>query len=297
MTRVAANGIEIEYESFGAADAPPVLLIAGLGVQMIGWSREFCEKLAGNGLRVIRFDNRDVGLSTHMDAADVPDFMAVAGAMARGEWPGLPYRLDDMADDAAGLLAALGIGRAHIVGRSMGGMIAQIVAARHAGRTASLVAIMSSSGNPALPPATPEAMAMLTTPAPDPRLDEAGFLDQYVRAARVYSGHAAGFDAAAARALGQASVRRAYDPAGFARQLAAVVASGDRRAMLRGIAAPTLVIHGEADPLVRPQAGADVAACVPGARMLLVPGMGHEVPARLYGVIERAIAAHVAQPA
>lgn len=292
MATAGANGIRIEYDCFGAADAPPVLLIAGLGVQMIGWTEPFCELLAGHGLRVIRFDNRDAGLSTHMDGAAVPDFMTVAGAVARGVAPEVPYTLDDMADDAAWLLDALGIGRAHVVGRSMGGMIAQLVASRHPGRTASLVSIMSSSGNPALPPATPEAMAMLTQRAPDPRQDEAGFLDQYVRAARVYSGGAAGFDAAAARAQGLAAVRRAYDPAGFGRQLAAVVASGDRRARLRGISARTLVIHGSDDPLVPLAAGEDTAANVPGAGLLVIPGMGHEIGAGLYTTIADAIARH-----
>lgn len=294
MTQAAANGIAIEYECFGDVAAPPVLLIAGLGVQLTGWSAAFCTRLAGHGLRVIRFDNRDVGLSTHLSAAPVPPFMEVALALSRGAVPVVPYTLSDMADDAVGLLDALGIARAHVVGRSMGGMIAQIVASQHPGRTASLVSIMSSSGNPALPPATPEAMAMLTRTPPDPARDEEGYLDQAVQAAQVFAGRGFAFDAAAQRAQARAALRRAHDPAGFGRQLAAVVADGDRRARLRGIAAPTLVIHGDDDPLVRPEAGADTAANVPGAALLRVEGMGHEIPPALEGEIAAAIARHVA---
>lgn len=166
MPKAHVNGISIEHDSFGSEDAEPILLISGLGVQMIRWTAPFCEKLAAQGFHVIRFDNRDVGLSTHFADSPVPDLAAVASALARGERPDVPYTLDDMADDAVALLDALGIKRAHIVGRSMGGMIAQIVASEHPERTLTLTSIMSSSGNPGLPPSSPEAMAVLTQRAP-----------------------------------------------------------------------------------------------------------------------------------
>jgi pimeloyl-ACP methyl ester carboxylesterase len=292
MPKAHANEISIEYGSFGAEGAAPILLIAGLGVQMIGWTVPFCEILAAKGFRVIRFDNRDVGLSTHFAEASVPAFAAVAGALARGEHPEIPYTLHDMAKDAVGLLDALGIEHAHIVGRSMGGMIAQLVASEYPGRTLSLTSIMSSSGNPALPPATPEAMAVLTQRPPHPSRDEQGFLDHSVRAARLLSSPGFPFDEAAQRAQALAAAQRAYDPAGFSRQIAALVASGDRRAALNRITAPTLVVHGSADPLIPLAAGEDTAANVPGADLRVCAGMGHEIPPELYGFIAQAIADH-----
>jgi pimeloyl-ACP methyl ester carboxylesterase len=300
MTSVEANGIRIEYDCFGPAEAPPVLLIAGLGAQMIDWTPAFCERLVGHGLRVIRFDNRDAGLSSHFDDDPVPAFPQVAMAVALGQDPAVPYTLSDMADDAVGLLDALGIGRAHIVGRSMGGMIAQLVASRHPGRTASLVSIMATTGNPALPPPAPEAMAGLAQRPPDPAGDEEGYLAQCVRMARVNCGSAFPFDAAAWRAHALAALRRAYNPAGFGRQIAAVVADGDRRGRLGAITAPTLVIHGSADLLVPLAGGEDTAACVTGAELLVLQGMGHEIPPGLFATIADAIARHVAaavQPA
>lgn len=290
MSKACANGISIEYDSFGPQDAPPVLLIAGLGVQMMGWTEPFCKILASKGFWVTRFDNRDVGLSTHFAEAPVPDLASVADALARGERPEIPYSLNDMASDAVGLLDALGIEQAHIVGRSMGGMIGQIVASEHPGRTLSLTSIMSSSGNPALPPSTPEAMTALTQRPPDPSQDEQGFLDQSVRRARVLSGPAFPFDEAAQRAQILAAANRAYDPAGFGRQIAALVANGDRRALLNRITVPTLVMHGTADPLIPLAAGEDTAANVPGAQLKVFEGMGHEIPSELYEPIAQAIA-------
>jgi pimeloyl-ACP methyl ester carboxylesterase len=292
MSSVEVNGISIEYDSFGSEEAAPILLIAGLGVQMTGWTAPLCELLAAKGFRVIRFDNRDVGLSTHFVEAPVPAFAAVAAALARGERPDIPYTLSDMAEDTIGVLDALGIGRAHIVGRSMGGMIGQRVASAHPERTLSLTSIMSGSGNPALPPSTPEAMAVLTQRPPHLLQDEQGFLDHSVRAARVLSGPGFPFDEAAQRAQALAAARRAYDPAGFGRQMAALVADGDRRARLRTIAVPTLVIHGTADPLIPLAAGEDTAANVPGAELRVFEGMGHEIPPDLYEPIAQAIADH-----
>ena len=290
MSKAYANGISIEYDSFGAPDAAPILLIAGLGVQMIGWTEPFCKILASKGFRVTRFDNRDVGLSTHFAEASVPALATVAGALARGDRPEIPYTLHDMARDAIGLLDALGIEQAHIVGRSMGGMIGQIVASEYPGRTLSLTCIMSSSGNPALPPSTPEAMTVLTQRPPHPSQDEQGFLDHSVRKARVLSSPGFPFDEAAQRAQALAAANRAYDPAGFGRQIAALVANGDRRALLSTITVPTLVVHGTADPLIPLEAGEDTAANVPGAQLKVFEGMGHEIPPELYETIAQAIA-------
>ncbi|HTN12224.1 MAG TPA: alpha/beta hydrolase [Acetobacteraceae bacterium] len=294
MATVEANGLRIEYDCLGPPAAPPVLLIGGLGAQLIDWPEAFCERLVGHGLRMIRFDNRDAGLSSHFDDDPAPILAQVAVEMALGRHPSVPYTLSDMADDAVGLLEALGIGRAHIVGRSMGGMIAQLVASRHPERTASLVSLMATTGNPALPPPTPEAVAGLGQTPPDPRRDPEGYLAQRMRRARANSGTAYAFDAPAWRAQMLASLRRAYDAAGIGRQMAATLADGDRRARLRRITAPTLVIHGNADLLLPLAGGEDTAACVRGAELLVVDGMGHEIPPQFWLVIADAIARHVA---
>jgi pimeloyl-ACP methyl ester carboxylesterase len=290
MPKAHVNGINIEHDGFGSEDAAAILLISGLGVQMTRWTAPFCQMLAAQGFHVIRFDNRDVGLSTHFADSPVPDLAAVAGALARGERPELPYTLDDMADDAVGLLEALGIERAHIVGRSMGGMIAQIVASEHPERTLTLTSIMSSSGNPGLPPSSPEAMAVLTQRAPHPSQDEKGFLDHSVRAARILGSPGFPFDEAAQRAQALGEAKRAYNPAGFGRQIAAIVAAGDRRARLNTIAAPTLVLHGAADPLIPLAGGKDTAANIKGAELRVIEGMGHEIPPGLYQTVVQAIA-------
>jgi pimeloyl-ACP methyl ester carboxylesterase len=290
MPKAHVNGINIEHDGFGSEDAAAILLISGLGVQMTRWTAPFCQMLAAQGFHVIRFDNRDVGLSTHFADSPVPDLAAVAGALARGERPELPYTLDDMADDAVGLLEALGIEGAHIVGRSMGGMIAQIVASEHPERTLTLTSIMSSSGNPGLPPSSPEAMAVLTQRAPHPSQDEKGFLDHSVRAARILGSPGLPFDEAAQRAQALGEAKRAYNPAGFGRQIAAIVAAGDRRARLNTIAAPTLVLHGAADPLIPLAGGKDTAANIKGAELRVIEGMGHEIPPGLYQTVVRAIA-------
>lgn len=292
MARARANGIEIEYETFGRDDAPPILLISGLGTQMIRWTAPFCELLASLGFKVIRFDNRDAGLSTHFDGAPAPGPDEIVGALMRGERPPVAYGLQDMAEDAIGLMDALAIAKAHVVGRSMGGMIGQLIASRHPERVLSLTSIMSSSGRPGLPQAGPEAMASLRERAPDPARDEAGFLAHAVRIARVNAGARFPFDEDFHRALALAEARRNFDPAGTARQLAAIVLDGDRRARLNTIVAPSLVIHGDADRLVPPAAGQDTAANIPGAEFRLVEGMGHEIAPGMYREIADAIAAH-----
>lgn len=286
---VNANGIELACDSFGADDADAVLLIAGLGTQMIRWSEPFCRKLAACGYRVIRFDNRDTGLSTHLRDCPVPDFGELARALGAGRVPEVPYSLYDMAADAIGLLDALGIGRAHVVGRSMGGMIAQILASEHSGRVRSLTSIMSSSGNPALPPAAPDAMAMMMRPAPHPETDREGFLSHSTAFARRIAGTGYPFDEAAHHAVVLEEVRRAYDPGGTGRQIAAMAVTGDRRARLAAITAPALVIHGADDPLFLPACGRDTAAAIASADFMLVDGMGHDLPAVLDDMMVEAI--------
>jgi len=213
-------------------------------------------------------------------------------ARMRGETPDVPYTLYDMADDAAAVLDALEIERAHIVGASMGGMIAQLVASEHPHRTLTLTSIMSNTGNPELPPATPEAMEVLTIRPPSPFEDEEGFLAHSVRSARVIGSPGFPFDEAAQREQSLASAKRAYNPAGFGRQIAAITATGDRRERLATITAPTLVIHGAADPLVPLAGGHDTVANIKGARIEVIEGMGHDIPPELYETIAGAIAAH-----
>jgi len=277
MPHAKANGLDIYYETHGPESAEPILLIMGLGAQMSRWSPQFIDKLVAAGHRVIAFDNRDVGLTEKLDAAGAPNIHEVALALRDGRKPNVAYTLDEMAADAAGLLAAIGVERAHIVGASMGGMIAQLVAADHPERTLSLTSIMSSTGNPDLPRATPEALARLNTPAPDPTKDLEAFLDSAVEGAKVMASKYPP-DAAQVRAQALSDYKRCYYPVGFQRQYAGILASPDRRPKLRTITAPTVVIHGEDDPLVPLAGGRDTAENIPGAELRIVPGVGHEMP-------------------
>jgi pimeloyl-ACP methyl ester carboxylesterase len=297
MNIAKANGIELAWDSFGDTNGEVVLLIAGLGTQMIRWTDPFCAELVALGYRVVRFDNRDAGCSTHLDAYPSVDFGTLAAALQAGQRPEVPYTLYDMAADAVGLLDALGIEQAHVVGRSMGGMIAQIIASEHAGRVLSLTSIMSSTGNPALPQAAPDAMAMMVQPMPDPSSDRSGFLSRSSAFARRIAGTGYPFDEESHRTLISEELSRAYDPAGTGRQIAAIAVAGDRRARLSAVTAPTLVIHGSDDPLFLPACGRDTAASIPGAELLLIDGMGHDLPAgvwrqvagRIDGVARRAV--------
>lgn len=289
MKRVGANGIELACDEFGSPLDEAILLIAGLGTQMIRWTAPFCLELAGRGYRVIRFDNRDAGCSTHISHCAPPDFGELAAALMAGRMPEVPYTLHDMAADAVGLLDALSIDRAHVVGRSMGGMIAQIMACEHPERVASLTSIMSSTGNPALPPPAPDAMAMMTSPAPDPVSDEAGNLAHSLAFARRIAGQRYPSDEAATRRLLMEEARRAPDRNGFARQIAAIAVAGDRRTRLATVTAPTLVIHGSDDPLFLPACGEDTAGSIPDAEFMLMEGMGHDLPPELYGAVVEAI--------
>ncbi len=285
MPQITANGIALEYDIHGPETGEPLLLIMGLGAQMIAWPQPFIDDLAARGYRVIRHDNRDVGLSEKLDAAGAPDMPAIYGALMKGEKPDAPYLVADMATDAAALLDALGVERAPIVGASMGGMIAQMLAAAYPEKVLSLTSIMSSTGNPALPPAKPEAMERLSNRGPDPVADLEGFLDHGYAGSKVMAGPNYVPDEAETRANLLTTYKRAFYPAGFQRQMAAIVASGDRRAALNTITAPTVVIHGIDDPLVPMAGGEDTVANIDGAELHLVEAMGHNFPKPLYGRI------------
>lgn len=288
MPQIRANGISLEYESFGSDSNPVVLLIMGLGAQLTRWPVPFCEKLAARGYRVIRFDNRDIGLSTRLDGAPVPDLGMLVAARMAGLPLNVPYTLHDMAADTIGLLDALHISQAHIVGASMGGMIAQLVAADYPQRTLSLTSIMSTTGNPALPPPTPAAAAVLMTRAPNPA-DREAFAAHGLNTLRTIGSPGYPFDEAAARERILNEAARSYHPAGFARQIAAVTASGDRREKNQRIKAPTMVVHGANDPLVPLAAGRDTAQSIGNAELRVIPGMGHDFPPQLYDTIVDAI--------
>jgi len=280
MPTLNANGIRIAFDTAGDAKATPVLLLHGLGMQLTNWPDAFVDGLVELGFYVIRFDHRDSGLSTKFDRAGTPNpvWHWVRQRLNLPAKP--PYSLDDMAGDALGVLSALGIARAHLVGVSMGGMIAQILAARHPQRVLSLTSIMSSSGRRGLPGPTPGARhALLSRPA-DPR-DVDAIIDQSVAVQQVIGSPAYPTPEKQLRRRVARSLRRCYCPAGVLRQMLAVTAGADRSPLLRTIAAPTLVIHGACDPLVPLACGEDTAAQVPGARLEVIEGMGHDLPDQL----------------
>ena len=285
-----ANGLKLCYDTFGEASAPPLLLIMGLAAQMVAWDDEFCTLLAERGFRVIRFDNRDIGLSSRIDSAGVPDVSAAFMAAMQGKpVPTPPYLLTDMAADAIGLLDALELRSAHVVGASMGGAIAQTLAIHHPARLRTLTSIMATTGEPGLPPPTADALAVLFKPTPT---DQAGYFDSYVQTWKVL--RAGSFPLDEARDLARAGLNfsRGLNPAGVARQLVAILASGSRKQALGAVRVPTLVIHGDLDPLVPLACGLDTAESVPGAKLLVVPGMGHALPISKWPQIVDAIAAH-----
>ncbi len=292
MPTIRANGLDLCYERIGDPSRPAILLIMGLGTQMIAWPDAFCGLLADRGFQVLRFDNRDVGLSTKFDPPKPVDLMPlVAQAMMGQPVAAAPYTLDDMALDAVGLLDELGIDKAHIVGASMGGMIAQVVAAKHRSRTRSLVSIMSSSGNPALPPAQPAAGAALLAPRPAQDLRDACIrfgMDVY--RAIGSPGYPPPEDEL--RATIALAFDRNYHPPGVTRQLLAVLANGSRVELLKTITAPTLVLHGQDDPLVPVEAGQDTARHVPGAKLETIAGWGHDLPTPLLPRLADSIASH-----
>ena len=292
MPRAEANGIELEYDTFGAPQDRPLLLIMGLGTQMTAWEPAFCEMLAERGHYVIRFDNRDIGLSTQFDEKPEPDLFAILS----GDSSTAPYFLADLADDAAGLLDALGIERAHIVGASMGGMIAQELAIRHGERVLSLCSIMSTTGSRAVGQPAPEALAALMTPR---GADREQAIERAVNVQRIIGSKTPEFevtdDVRYERAT--AGYDRAYRPDGGNRQMAAIVASPDRTDALGALKLPVLVIHGDRDPLVNVSGGYATAAAIPGAELIVVPGMAHDLPESLWPTIVDAIAANAAKAA
>jgi pimeloyl-ACP methyl ester carboxylesterase len=281
VPRVNANGIELEYETFGDPAARPLVLVTGLAAQMISWDEPFCELLASRGFHVIRFDNRDCGLSTRMESAGPADLAAAY----QGD-PHPAYGLDDMAADVAGLLDALGIEAAHIAGASMGGFIAQLVALNHAGRVLSLTSIMSGPGGVDEVAPKPEGAALLVAPPPPTREER---IAQSMSTHRVLAGARDQLDDEAERARAVRSVDRAYYPAGAGRQLVAILAAGSRLERLRHLSVPTLVVHGTDDVLVPVENGRLIAAAVPGARLVEIEGMGHDLPMRAWPQVVDAV--------
>ncbi len=289
MTSVQANGIAIEYEEIGPPGAPVILLIMGLGMQLVAWPLSLCDGLAGRGFRVIRFDNRDAGLSTRMPSAGS---LATTAMMARALM-GLPvtppYSLNDMARDTVGLMDVLEIPHAHIVGASMGGMIAQIIAIEHPERVKSLTSIMSTSGDRALPGPKGKVMRALLRPRPR---SKATAIRRGVELFRMINGPGYPASDAELRAKVERAVLRSYRPDGFSRQLLAIQTAPSRVLALRRIRAPTLVLHGSDDPLVPTAGGEDTAANIRGARLRIVPGMGHFLPETLIPLIVDEIIEH-----
>jgi pimeloyl-ACP methyl ester carboxylesterase len=284
--RATVGDLVIAYESFGDPADPPLLLVMGLATQMLGWDERFCARLADHGFHVIRFDNRDIGLSTHLTEAGVPDVAALLAGNPSAPPP--PYTLLDMARDIEGLLDALDLESAHVVGASMGGMIAQQLAIGHRDRVRSLTSIMSTPSRD-VGAARPEAMAALFLPPPtdaDTAAERA--LDVY----RVIGSPGYPLDEARLAEVAREAFARGYDAAGVARQFSAIVVSPDRRPGLRELSVPTLVIHGEDDPLVQVDGGLATADAVPGARLVAIPGMGHNLPEPLWPQLVEEIVTH-----
>ena len=268
----ATNGpVQIEYQTFGDGQAETVLLVNGLGSQMTRWPEAFCEKLAARGFRVIRFDNRDTGLSTWLDGHD--------------------YTLAAMADDAVAVLDAAGVARAHIAGVSMGGMIVQRMAIDHPDRVLSMTSIMSAPGAQGTLTSTPEAAAVLNAAAPDPKADFEAFVAHGIRNARTIGSPGYPWTDAELRARVEAEYRRAFNPPGVVRQRRAIMADGDRTPALRKLSVPTVVLHGADDPLVQPVGGTATAEAIPGAELRMIPGMGHDLPPGLHDIFLDAILA------
>ncbi len=289
MTAAPVNGITVEYEVHGAADGDPLLLVMGLGGQLIAWPLDFVDLLVAQGFRVIRFDNRDAGLSTKIDAP-APTRRQMMLSVMWSRFAKAAYTLDDMADDAAGLLDHLGIERAHVVGASMGGMISQALVIRHPQRVASLTSIMSNTGDRRHGRVSPKLLRKLpkfTRRSADDAVPIA------VELGRLIGG--TDFDEEAVTEAATAAFARSYEPDGTGRQMMAIAASADRTEALGAVTATTLVIHGLADVLVRPSGGITTAHAVPGARLIMYPDMGHDLPRRRWGEIVEEISLNAAR--
>src|ERR1700723_3812487 len=283
MPHVRANGIDIEYESFGRESDPLILLIMGFGAQLIFWPEALCQGLAANGFRVVRFDNRDVGKSTHLVGETAPDPRALFAEVMAGRHPHVPYTLDDMANDAVGLMDSLGVSHAHIVGASMGGMIPQLGAINHPSRTKSLTSIMSTTGRRDLPSGNPETLSVLFRPPNGTSRDD--LIEASILVQKALSGP--GFPLTEAEMRVRAERRTDYAPfdlAGIARQSAALIVAQPRNALLIELRCPTLVLHGADDPVIPAAAAKDTAESIPGAELVIVPGMGHDFTSALVPV-------------
>jgi pimeloyl-ACP methyl ester carboxylesterase len=290
MPMARANGIEIAYETFGKTGNRPLILIMGIGSQMVTWPTAFCEKLAAAGHLVVRFDNRDVGLSTKLDDAGVPNIWEVMTAVQAGGEVAVPYRLSDMAADTVGLMDALEIKKAHICGLSMGGMIAQTIAIEHEDRVKSLISMESTTNEPGLPAAKPEVVEVLLKFPPQER---EAYIRHMVHVHRLFAGDSDKYDEATQREISALTYDRSSYMAGFARQFAAIVASGGRRKALASVHVPTLVIHGADDTLFPREHGQDTVDAIKGAKFVLVEGLGHGTAfPGLWDEIVAAIAAH-----
>ena len=291
MPKATANGIQLEYDTFGAPSSQPLLLIMGFAGQMIIWPEELCNQLAEQGLYVIRFDPRDVGLSSKLDEAGEPELGKILAAHQRGEEPEMPYTLEDMAADAIGLLDALSIDRAYLCGVAMGGMIAQIAAFRYPSRVSGLISWMCSTGDPNLPPGKPEVMAHLLKPSPAER---EAYVEKTVSMLQAVHGPTFPPDAQLARSIAERAYDRGNHAPGIARHAAAIMTAGNRTQALKSITAPTLVIHGAEDPCFPVEHAKATADAISGAELVIIEGMGHGLscPA-LWPRLVDAIAAHM----
>ncbi len=290
MPEITANNLTLHYDEHGDPSHPVILLVMGLGAQMVLWPEELVEALVAKGYRVIRYDNRDIGLSQKFDGARAPGIKMQVIRKLIG-WPArVPYSLKDMADDGIGVLDALNIEKAHIVGASMGGMIAQLMAIHHGQRMLSLTSIMSTTGNAKLPQADKQAIETLT--APIQSTEEEWLIEHGIAIQRAIGSPGFTPDPERQRARVTQTIRRSVYPAGLPRQLAAIIDDGDRTKRLAGVTVPTLVLHGEGDPLVKVEAGRATAEAIPDAKLVTIPGWGHDLPQELIGRLADEITAH-----
>lgn len=291
MPKANANDIQIEYETFGQPQHPPLVLIQGITSQLVSWPIEFCRLLAGMQYYVIRFDNRDTGLSTKMEGAEPPDFARIHLSLTTGQPVDVPYSISDMAADTVGLMDALGIEKAHVCGVSMGGMIAQTIAIEYPRRLLSLMSFQATTGALDLPPSRPGVWEALMKPAPR---DRKSFVTYFVELNRLFASGSKYYDAAVQAAISAISYDRCLYPEGVPRQYAAIMTSGDRREDLAAITVPTLVLHGDVDALLPMEHGLDTADAIAGAKLIIINGLGHGTAyPRLWDEIAAVMDAHM----